>query len=259
MGEDPLLAGTMVASRIRCEGEQHVITEIKHFALNDQESGRLVVDAHIGDRAAHESDLLAFELGIRDGHPNAVMCSYNAVNGAYGCENPWLLTQVLRKEWGFQGFVISDWGATHSTVAASTAGLDQEQPLDTFYGAKLKEAVERGQVSMAELDKHVLHVLTAEFASGIVDTHLRRNVVDPFRGAEVARRIEQQSIVLLKNDRESLPLDRNSLHSVAVIGLHADTGVISETACVVSFVATTYVAGAQPASAVSLRFRRKYS
>ena len=227
MGEDPLLAGTMVGGRIRCEGEQDVLTEIKHFALNDQESGRLVLDADIGERAAHESDLLAFELGIRDGHPNAVMCSYNAVNGAYGCENPWLLTEVLRKEWEFKGFVISDWSATHSTIAASAAGLDQEQPLDLFYGAKLKEAVEHGQISTAELDLHVLHVLTAEFASGIVDNPVRRSVVNPFRGAEVARDIEQQSIVLLKNERQMLPLESERLRSVTVIGLHADTGMIS--------------------------------
>ena len=227
MGEDPVLAGIMVGARIRCEGAEHVISDIKHYALNDQESGRQEVDVHISERAAHESDLLAFELGIRYGHPNAVMCSYNGVNGVYACENPWLLTEVLRHEWGFRGFVVSDWGGTHSTIAASAAGLDQEQSLDTYYGAALKRDVESGKIPMSELDQHVLHVLTAEFASGIVDDPVKRTVVDPLHGLEVARHIEEQSAVLLKNDGNALPLDRKTLHSVAVIGLHADTGMIS--------------------------------
>lgn len=227
VGEDPVLAGTMVGARIRCEGAQHVISDIKHYALNDEESGRQEMDVHISERTAHESDLLAFELGIRDGHPTAVMCSYNGVNGAYACENPWLLTEVLRHEWGFRGFVISDWGGTHSTIAASAAGLDQEQPLDTYYGAGLKQDVESGKVTTTELDQHVLHVLTAEFASGIVDDPVKREVIDPLHGLEVARNVEEQSAVLLKNKRNILPLYRGALHSVTVIGLHANTGMIS--------------------------------
>lgn len=227
MGEDPVLAGTMIGARIRCEGAQHVLSEIKHFALNDQESGRQEVNVHIEERAAHESDLLAFELGIRYGRPNAVMCSYNGVNGIYACENPWLLTEVLRHEWGFHGFVISDWGGTHSTVAASAAGLDQEQSLDTYYGAALKQDVEAGKIPASELDEHVLHVLSAEFASGIVDDPVQRSVVDPLHGLEVARHVEEQSAVLLKNDKHVLPLSRKTLRSIAVIGLHANMGMIS--------------------------------
>lgn len=227
MGEDPVLAGIMVGERTRCEGAQHLISDIKHYALNDQESGRQEVDVHINERAAHESDLLAFELGIRHGQPNAVMCSYNGVNGAYACENPWLLTEVLRHEWGFRGFVISDWGGTHSTIAASAAGLDQEQSLNTYYGSTLKQDVESGKIPMSELDQHVLRVLFAEFASGIVDDPAKRTVVDPLHGFEVARRVEEQSAVLLKNDGHTLPLDHGKLRSVAVIGLHADTGMIS--------------------------------
>jgi beta-glucosidase len=135
MGEDPVLAGAMVGQRIKCEGEQNVISDIKHYALNDQESGRQEVNALLNERAMRESDLLAFQIGVRDGHPEAVMCSYNGVNGEYACQNKFLLTDVLKKEWGFAGFVVSDWGGTHSTVEASAAGLDQEQPLDEFYGA----------------------------------------------------------------------------------------------------------------------------
>jgi beta-glucosidase len=106
-GEDPILAGTLVGHRIKCEQAQHVIGDIKHFAVNDQESGREEVNSIIGKRAMRESDLLAFQIGIEIGNPGAVMCSYNALNGDYACENRWLLTDVLRKEWNFKGFVVS--------------------------------------------------------------------------------------------------------------------------------------------------------
>jgi beta-glucosidase len=227
MGEDPILAGTMVGQRIRCEGNEHVISDMKHYALNDQESGRTMVDVKIGERAARESDLLAMEIGFRTGNPKAVMCSYNAVNGDYACENRWLLTDILKKEWGFKGFVVSDWGATHSTEKASAAGLDQEQQSLTYYGKPLKAAVEAGRVPMAELDDHVRRVLWAEFASGIVDDPPRRFVVDPQAGFDLSRHIAEQSAVLLRNERRLLPLDPDKMGSIAVIGEHADAGMMS--------------------------------
>ncbi|MES2391139.1 MAG: glycoside hydrolase family 3 C-terminal domain-containing protein [Acidobacteriota bacterium] len=226
LGEDPVLAGTMDGNRIKCEGAQHVISDMKHYAVNDQESGRQEVDSLIGERALRESDLLAFQLAYEIGSPKAVMCSYNGVNGVYACENPMLLTDVLKKEWGFKGFVVSDWEGTHSTAKASHAGLDQEQPLDLFYGAKLKEAVEKGEVSQAELDEHVKRVLWAEFASGMIDDPVKKSEVDPQKGFDTSRRIEEQSAVLLKNGSGLLPLSRE-VKSVAVIGMHADTGMIS--------------------------------
>lgn len=227
MGEDPVLAGTMVGARIRCEGGEHVISDIKHYAFNDQESGRQEVDAQIGERAGRESDLLAFEIGVKTGHPDAVMCSYNGVNGDYACENTWLLHDVLKTEWKFPGFVMSDWDATHSTVKASHAGLDQEQPLDLFYGAKLKQAVENGEVSQDELNDHVRRVLWAEFASGIIDDPVVRGVVDPEHGFEVSQKVEEGSVVLLRNERSTLPLDATKAQSIAVIGFNADMGMIS--------------------------------
>jgi beta-glucosidase len=227
MGEDPLLAGTLVGNRIKCEGAQHVISDIKHYAMNDQESGRTTVDAHIGERALRESDLLAFQIGVAIGQPKAVMCSYNGLNGDYACENKYLLTEVLKKEWGFKGFVISDWGGTHSTEKASAAGLDMEQEWSNFYGEKLKDAVQAGRVPMAELDEHVRRILWSEFASGLVDNPPHKNLVDPQAGFDVARRTEEQSIVLLRNRRELLPLEASKLKSVAVIGGRADYGVIS--------------------------------
>jgi beta-glucosidase len=225
-GEDPILAGTLVGNRIKCEQAQNVIGDIKHYAVNDQESGRNEVDSIIGKRALRESDLLAFEIGIDIAHPGAVMCSYNAVNGDFACENKYLLTDVLKKDWGFRGFVVSDWGGTHSTVKASAAGLDNEEPEDEFFGPNLKDAVLSGKVPQTEIDDHARRVLYAEFASGIVDHPVHKSVVDIEGGLDTARRLAEQSTVLLKNDGV-LPLDRSKVKSIAVIGSHADEGMIS--------------------------------
>ncbi len=227
MGEDPILAGTLVGNRIKCEQAQYVIGDIKHYVMNDQESGRNEVNAVVSKRAMRESDMLAFEIGIDIGHPGAVMCSYNLINGDFACQNKYILTDVLKHDWGFKGFVVSDWGATHSTVQSSKAGLDNEEPLPIFYGDKLKAAVQAGQVPMSELDDHVRRVLRSEFASGIVDHPAQKAVVDVEAGFETSRKIAEQSIVLLKNQNNILPLDRNALHSIAVIGERADFGMIS--------------------------------
>jgi beta-glucosidase len=174
-----------------------------------------------------ESDLLAFEIGLKVGDPAAVMCSYNAVNGDYACENKYLLTDVLKKDWNFKNFVLSDWGGTHSAVKASAAGLDNEEPEDLFYGAKLKEAAQTGKVPMSEIDDHARRVLRAEFAAGLVDFPIQKSVVDVLGGLETAQRIEESSIVLLKNEHNVLPLDPAKVHSIAVFGMNADTGMIS--------------------------------
>lgn len=227
MGEDPILAGTMVGNLMKCEQAQHVIGDIKHYALNDQESGRNEVDVIISKRAARESDLLAFEIGVGIAEPGAVMCSYNALNGDFACENKYLLTDVLKHDWGFKGFVVSDWGGTHSTVKASAAGLDNEEPLDEFFGSKLKAAVEAGQVSQAELDDHVRRVLRSEFACGLVDHPIQKSVIDVIGDRKIARQIEEQSAVLLKNTNGLLPLNAAAIKSIAVIGPHANEGMIS--------------------------------
>ena len=226
-GEDPLLAGTMVGNLIRGVQAQHMIGDIKHYAVNDQESGRTAVNAIISDRAMRESDLLAFEIGVRIGNPGGVMCSYNRVNGTYACENDYLLKQVLKQDWKYPGFVISDWGATHSTAKASHAGLDNEEPDSIFYGEALKTAVQQGQVSQAELDDHVHRMLRSIFASGIADDPPHKAPVDKAAGLRVAKQMEEQSIVLLRNQNNVLPLSRGSLKSIAVIGLHADQGMVS--------------------------------
>ena len=227
MGEDPILAGKMVASAIKGLQDQHVIGDIKHYALNDQESGRNAVNVNIDKRAARESDLLAFEIGVLDSGVGAVMCSYNRVDGEYACENKYLLTDVLKDAWKFKGFVVTDWGGAHSIEKASAAGLDHEQPGWIFYGEELKRAVESGKVSQSELDDHVQRILRTMFATGVIDDPPQKSVVDVERGFEVARSLEEQAIVLLKNDHEQLPLAASRVHSIAIIGPHADVGMIS--------------------------------
>ena len=227
LGEDPVLAGTLVAKLIEGTQSAHVIGDIKHYALNDQESGRNSVSINISKRAARESDLLAFEIGVTEGHPAAVMCSYNRVNGDFACENQWLLNDVLKKDWEFPGFALSDWGGTHSAEKASAAGLDNEEPGDFFFNAKYKAAVEAGTISTAELDEHVHRILRSMFAAGVIDYPRQRSVIDPFAGFEISRKIEEGGIVLLKNEHAALPLNAAKLHTIAVIGSHADVGMIS--------------------------------
>jgi beta-glucosidase len=227
VGEDPVLAGTMVGYLMKCEQAQHVIGDIKHFAVNDQETGRNIVNAVISKRAMQESDLLAFHIGIEIANPGAVMCSYNRINGDYACENTYTLHDVLKKDWRYKGFVISDWGGTHSTEKASAAGMDQEQPMAAYFGPALTQAVKDGKVSMADIDDHARRVLYAEFLSGIVDHPVEKGVVDVASGLEIAQHLEEESIVVLKNEKGILPLSPAKIRSIAVIGGHADVGMIS--------------------------------
>lgn len=226
-GEDPILAGTLVGQEMKGEQDQHVIGDIKHYAVNDQEEGRNFVNAIIDKRAMRESDLLAFQIGIRDSGVGAVMCSYNLINGAYACENPYTLHDVLDEDWGFGGFVVSDWGGTHSTVAAAKAGLDIEMPGNDYFGEPLKKAVESGAIAEAQLNEMVHRVLRTEFATGIIDDPPQPKVVDVVHGFKVAQHVEEEGAVLLKNAQGQLPLDASSLRSIAVIGGHADVGVLS--------------------------------
>ena len=125
LGEDPILAGTLGGNLLKGVQAQHVLGNVKHYAVNDQETGRDFVNAIISKRAMQESDLMTFHIALRISDAGAVMCSYNRVNGDHACENSYLLREVLKREWGFKGFVVSDWGGTHSTEKASAAGLDQ--------------------------------------------------------------------------------------------------------------------------------------
>ncbi len=232
-GEDPVLAGTMVGELASGVQSNQVMGDIKHYALNDQETGRTIVNVKIDQRAARESDLLAFQIAIGMAHPAGVMCSYNKdtitpPGGTdWSCENDYLLNQVLKKDFDFKGFVVSDWGGTHSTVHAALAGLDQEQPGSQYFGDPLKQAVQGGQVPMSRLDDAVHRVLRSMFATGVIDNPPVTQVPDPFRGRDDAEHIADESIVLLKNADHALPLNSASVESIALIGSHADVGVLS--------------------------------
>ncbi len=229
LGEDPLLAGTLDGASIAGIQSNHIVSTVKHFALNDQETGRMVLDGQIDAAAFRESDLLAFEIAIEAGRPGSVMCSYNRVGGTYACENPFLLTEVLRKDWKYPGWVMSDWGAVHG-VAAAKAGLDQEsgQQLDkqVFFDAPLKTAVASGEVSKARVHEMAHRYLRSLFAAGVIDHPITAGGLDTAADSLVAGRAEEQAIVLLKNNDFLLPLMKTA-RRIAVIGGHADVGVIS--------------------------------
>jgi beta-glucosidase len=227
-GEDPILAGTMTGQLEKGVLSEHVMNDIKHYAFNDQETGRTVVNVLLDKKAMRESDLLAFEIAIGIADPSGVMCSYNLVESNYACENDYLLNQVLKKDFKFKGFVLSDWSATHSTVKSALSGLDQEMPGDdNYFNAPLKKAVEDGQVPTARLNDMVHRILRSMFDAGVIDDPPVRTVVDPFRGRDDAQHIAEESIVLLKNSGNILPLSPSSSSSIAIIGSHADVGVLS--------------------------------
>jgi beta-glucosidase len=233
-GEDPLLAGTIVGELIRGVQSEHVMSTAKHYALNDMETGRNAHSVKIGERAMHESDLLAFKVALEIGRPGAVMCAYNRINGIYACEHDQLLNHVLKGEWGFPGYVMSDWGAVHSASKAALAGLDQQSAGETFdqavhFDVPLRMAVAAGVVPQARLDDMVRRILRSLFVVGAFDhppQRRRANAEDDARGADVAQRVLEEGAVLLRNRDSLLPLSRE-VRSIAVIGGHADVGVIA--------------------------------
>ena len=229
LGEDPLLAGTLDGAAIAGIQSNHIVSTLKHFALNDQETGRMVLDAVIDEAAFRESDLLAFEIALETGQPGSVMCAYNRVGGTYACENPFLLTSVLRQDWHWPGWVMSDWGAVHS-AAAAMAGLDQEsgQQLDkqVFFDAPLKAAIAGGQIPAGRVHEMAHRYLRSLFATGLVDDPVVAGGLDTAADGLVAGQEEEQAIVLLRNNDFTLPL-KPAVHRIVVIGGHADLGVIS--------------------------------
>jgi beta-glucosidase len=227
LGEDPLLIGKMLGSELKGTQDQGVIGNINRYAVNDQETGRQVLNVNIDRRAMQETDLLAFQIAIKESNVGTVMCAYNHLNRVYTCEDPYLLTNVLKKAWDYQGWVMTDWGAAHSTVPSVVAGLDQEMPSGKYFGDDLKAAVEKGEVSTARLNDMVHRILRTEIALGVFDHPPELRPVNPFIGAEVAVHSAEKGIVLLKNSNGQLPLKASAIHSLVVIGEHAEAGVLS--------------------------------
>jgi len=231
-GEDPLLAGEIMAGHLSAIQDQYVIAGVKHYAFNDQETARTQSNALIDERSARESDLLAFEIALAESHAQMVMCAYNLVNGSYSCGDDHLLNDVLKGDWAFPGFVLSDAYATPSSVASALAGLDQEQPGGYMFegiwaSESLEAAVENGDLPVSRLNDMVHRILRAMYAAGVFDHPAQVQPIDAAGDAALAQEIEEQGAVLLKNAGGQLPLNPSNVASIAVIGSHADVGVLS--------------------------------
>jgi beta-glucosidase len=234
-GEDPLLAGYIVAEQIRGIQSNNIVSTLKHFAFNDQETGRFHHDVVVDEAAARMSDLLAFQFALERSDPGSVMCSYNRFRGHYACESDYLLNEVLKGDWGYKGWVMSDWGATHSTVPAANNGLDQESgwgfDVVPYFSGALKEAVENNWVKQSRLDNMVHRILRSMFDNGLFDHPTSipedyRKLIDYKANALVTRTDAEEAIVLLKNTNNLLPLSKDA-KKIAIIGGHADVGVLS--------------------------------
>ncbi|WP_277983308.1 beta-glucosidase [Sphingomonas faeni] len=231
ISEDVLLTGRLAGYSVAGIQSQGVVATVKHFVLNAQETGRVMVSSDLNEAAMRESDLLAFQIAIENGKPGSVMPGYNLVNGHYASENAFLLNTVLKGEWKYPGWVMSDWGATHSTEKAIMAGLDVQSGanLDAqdFFGAPLRAAVAKGSVSQARIDDAVRRQLRSLFAVGVIDNPpVAGQPIDYSANKLVAQRAAEGGIVLLKNEGDILPLAKGAKR-ILVVGQHADSGVLS--------------------------------
>ena len=230
LSEDPLLSGVLVGNAIAGVQSNNIISTIKHFALNGQETGRNFADVKISDAAAFESDLLAFKIGIEIGNPGSVMCAYNQVRGTKACASDWLLNTVLKQQWGFKGFVMSDWGAVPGLDAA-LKGLDQQsgEQLDkaVYFGETLAKAAKADPAYAARLDDMNRRVLWAIYANGVDRNPAKPGGQIDFKAhGAIAGEVARQGIVLLRNRGDALPLAK-SARTILVVGGYADTGVLS--------------------------------
>lgn len=213
--EDPFLASEMAASHVKGVQSQGVGTSLKHFAANNQEHRRMSVDAVIDERTLCEIYLASFEGTVKQSQPWSVMSSYNQVNGEYASESHRLMTRILRDEWGFEGFVMSDWGAVNERVEALKAGLELEMPSSGGIGdAKIVDAVNSGELPVETLDLAVERMLSFIFKS--VENRNPQAVFDVEKHHQLAREVARESMVLLKNEDGILPLAGSG--RIAVIG-----------------------------------------
>lgn len=223
MSEDPYLTGKLAAAEIRGVQSKDVAVCVKHYALNNQEKERMSVDVQIDERTLRELYLPAFEMAVKEGDAYSVMCSYNKVNGLYASENPTLLTDILKNEWEYDGVVISDWGAVHSTVESALAGMDLEMGVtynfDEYYFAKsLKEAVENGQVPEEVLDDKVARILRLQKKIKIYDGVRNKGCYNSIAHHEAILNAAREAVVLLKNEDNILPINTDDIKTIAVIG-----------------------------------------
>ncbi len=229
LGEDPLHSGVLAGAAVAGIQENHIISTVKHFAFNNQETGRDFLDVKIAEAAARESDLLAFEIAIEQGHPGAVMCAYNKVNGVHACDSDWLLGKVLKRDWGYKGFVMADWGATPGLEAAQH-GLDQQSGAEfdrqVFFDKPLAAAAASDPAYSTRLADMNRRILRSIFAIGTDALPPAIMPIDFKANGDVAEKIAKAAIVLLRNRGGALPLQPTAKR-ITVIGGYADTGVLS--------------------------------
>ena len=219
LSEDPYLAGEMATGQIKGVQSKHVGTSVKHFMANNQEFRRMSTDSRVDERTMREIYLAPFEMAVKQAQPWTVMCSYNRINGTYASDNRRVLTEILRDEWGFEGFVVSDWGAVNDRVAGIAAGMDLEMPTSNgLNDARIVEAVKNGTLAESDLDKAVANILriidrfnTNRDTKAVFDREIQH---------ELAAQAAIQTMVLLKNDDGILPLEANE--PTAFIGRFAE-------------------------------------
>jgi beta-glucosidase len=221
MGEDPYLTSEMAGWYVKGLRDVHVVGSVKHFALNDQEYRRNDINSVSDERTMHEIHFPAYQRAIDEG-VGTVMASYNLVDGKHSTENDYLLNQVLKKQWGFKGFVISDWVSVYSTVPAALAGLDLEMPFPSFFDSKLLDAVTSGAVPESLIDDKVSRILTVMMDVGLFDGADKNrpdpSIVNNQVHRDLALQMAREAHVLLKNQNHLLPFDVNTIKSIGVIG-----------------------------------------
>ena len=222
LSEDPVLAGELAAAYIEGLQEGGVSASLKHYAVNSQEKYREALSAEIDERTLREIYLRGFEIAVKKSAPDTVMCAYNKINAVWCSENKHLLTEILKDEWGYDGVVVSDWGAVHDISRAIAAGLDLQMPRNARIEEQLKDGLEEGKVTMEEIDnavRRMLHLIFRRTPPSIT--------YDRERQHEIAREIASDGIVLLKNEHDILPLSEEKYKKIAVVGEFAVSPLIA--------------------------------
>ncbi len=226
-GEDPFLSSQMAVEYIRGVQSENVIATVKHFAANNQETDRKAINALVDERTLNEIYYPPFRAAVQQAGVLAVMSSYNKLNGFYASENEDLLSFILKKSWGFDGLVMSDWGAVHSTVPTINAGLDLEMPTNIFLNPQaVRKALADNEIKESRIDDMVRRLLRVMIAAHILGVSRDKGEIDTPAHRSVALSAARESIVLLRNEQHTLPFDAASVGSIAVIGPNADVARI---------------------------------
>jgi beta-glucosidase len=218
--EDTYLTARVAIDFVKGLQGEGIGASLKHYAVNNQELDRMSVSAEVDERTLREVYIAAFEMVVKAANPWTVMASYNKVNGIYASENRYLLTDILKQEWGYDGVVVSDWGAVHSTAPAANAGLDLEMPgPPKWFGTKLLEAVKKGEVAEAQIDENARRMVRFMLRTGALDQAPRpKGELRSDRHRAIARQGAEEGVVLLKNEGDLLPFDSTAIRTLAVIG-----------------------------------------